>query len=391
MNEIELKTKKTALVLGGGGSRGAYEIGVWQALKELGIRTDMVYGTSVGAINAAMVAQGDVDRTAELWKEMETDMVFDMAPDAKPVDYVKEIVVNKGAGTGPLKGLLDKYVDETKVRNSGLEVGITAVSVPDFTAHYLRLKDIPEGKLIDFIMASASAFPALQAYEIDGDDYIDGGYCDAIPVGMALEDGAERVIAVDLSGFGIMNKENLEKAPDLTYIKSREDLGFQFLFDRENTQRIMKLGYFDCLKAFGVLDGNYLSFAKGAFDRTTMKMADDVGEIFRLDSMIIYTRQVFMERITEAVNSDIRNVNKLNKLVSLKTLKEMVAFAEEEKLSEDIKDTKAEKLLCYAAAEDMRKNGSRSIFMTRTASRMIPKIISAAKFLVKYQLEGTEE
>ncbi|MBQ6088299.1 MAG: patatin-like phospholipase family protein, partial [Firmicutes bacterium] len=50
-----MKNKKTALVLGGGGSRGAYQIGVWQALKELGIRIDMVYGTSVGAINAAMV------------------------------------------------------------------------------------------------------------------------------------------------------------------------------------------------------------------------------------------------------------------------------------------------------------------------------------------------
>ena len=156
--------KKTALVLGGGGSRGAYEIGVWQALKALGIRIDMVYGTSVGAINAAMVAQGDVDLTAELWKELETDMVFDMAPNSKPTDYVKEIVVNQGAGTGPLHGMLEKYVDEEKVRASGMGFGITAVSVPDMTPHYMRLKDIPEGKLVDYVMASASAFPALHAY-----------------------------------------------------------------------------------------------------------------------------------------------------------------------------------------------------------------------------------
>ena len=126
---MKKEKKKTALVLGGGGSRGAYEIGVWQALKALGIRIDMVYGTSVGAINAAMVAQGDVDLTAELWKELETDMVFDMAPDSKPVDYVKEIVVNQGAGTGPLHSMLEKYVDEKKVRDSGMDFGITAVSV----------------------------------------------------------------------------------------------------------------------------------------------------------------------------------------------------------------------------------------------------------------------
>ena len=51
---MKSKKKKTALVLGGGGSRGAYEAGVWQALTELGIEIDIVTGTSVGAINAAL-------------------------------------------------------------------------------------------------------------------------------------------------------------------------------------------------------------------------------------------------------------------------------------------------------------------------------------------------
>ena len=49
--------KKTALVLSGGGARGAYEAGAWQALTELGIKIDIITGTSVGAITAAMVAQ----------------------------------------------------------------------------------------------------------------------------------------------------------------------------------------------------------------------------------------------------------------------------------------------------------------------------------------------
>ena len=58
---------KRALVLSGGGSRGAYEIGAWQALAELGVRLHAVYGTSIGAINAALVAQGDLDLAKELW------------------------------------------------------------------------------------------------------------------------------------------------------------------------------------------------------------------------------------------------------------------------------------------------------------------------------------
>ncbi|MBP3759015.1 MAG: patatin-like phospholipase family protein [Firmicutes bacterium] len=386
MKKEKVSKKKTALVLGGGGSRGAYEIGVWQALKALGIKIDMVYGTSVGAINAAMVAQGDLDLTAELWKELETDMVFDMAPDSKPTDYVKEIVVNQGAGTGPLHGMLTKYVDEEKVRNSGMDFGITAVSVPEMGAHYMRLRDIPEGKLVDYVMASASAFPALHSYKIDGKDFIDGGYADVLPAGMAIEDGATDVIAVDLSGYGIVKKEPLEKAENLVYIKSGEDLGFQFIFDKDNTLRIMKLGYLDCLKAYGVIDGKNLAFAKGAFDKNTLKMADDLGKIFRMDSLIIYTEPVFMERLGEIIAEDEESADKLSALTSIKSLKEFMKIAEDEKLRTDIRDTKAEKLLCYAAAEDIKKNGQKSMFLRRAAVQLIPGIVNGAKFLVKYEL-----
>ena len=55
-----------ALVLSGGGSRGAYEIGAWQALEELGVKFDGVYGTSIGAMNAALVAQGDLNAACAL-------------------------------------------------------------------------------------------------------------------------------------------------------------------------------------------------------------------------------------------------------------------------------------------------------------------------------------
>ena len=63
---MKISEKKTALVLSGGGSRGAYEAGAWQALTELGIRIDIVTGTSVGAINGAMVAQGDLEHDSSL-------------------------------------------------------------------------------------------------------------------------------------------------------------------------------------------------------------------------------------------------------------------------------------------------------------------------------------
>ena len=70
--------KKNAFVLSGGGSRGAYELGVWQALRELGIPIHIAAGTSVGALNGAMVAQDDFELAVRLWNELETHMVFDL-------------------------------------------------------------------------------------------------------------------------------------------------------------------------------------------------------------------------------------------------------------------------------------------------------------------------
>ena len=67
---------KRALVLSGGGSRGAYECGAWQALKEMNIRLDAVYGTSIGAINAALVAQGDLDRCVRLWNTITLNQII---------------------------------------------------------------------------------------------------------------------------------------------------------------------------------------------------------------------------------------------------------------------------------------------------------------------------
>ena len=223
--------KKTALVLSGGGARGAYEAGVWQALTELGIKIDIITGTSVGAINAAMVAQGELDLACSLWKEMETHMVFDVPEGSQPFEYAKEIVFHHGAGTSGLKALMEKYIDEEKVRQSPMEFGITAVSLPNFKPHLLFKEDIPQGKMRDFIMASASAFPAIHSYPIDGTEYIDGGYADVLPMDMALSKNPTHVIAVNLRGIGIIDQEAVMSAPNLVWIETPWDLGLQFIFD----------------------------------------------------------------------------------------------------------------------------------------------------------------
>ena len=58
---------KTGIALAGGGSKGSYQIGVWKALRELGIDYDIVTGTSIGAINGALMVMGDFERAERLW------------------------------------------------------------------------------------------------------------------------------------------------------------------------------------------------------------------------------------------------------------------------------------------------------------------------------------
>ena len=79
-----------AIVLAGGGSKGAYEIGVWKALRKLHISYDIVTGTSVGALNAALMVQKDYLRAMLLWHNLKSDMVYDSTMDIKAnKDFIK--------------------------------------------------------------------------------------------------------------------------------------------------------------------------------------------------------------------------------------------------------------------------------------------------------------
>ena len=123
--------RKRALVLGGGGARGAYEIGVWQALREIGWQFDIVTGTSVGSINGAIFATGDFETAEEVWNSLDTGMVFSVDVD-EPLDLKSKTnlifkslardLIKTGGGDGKrLRALLERYIDEKKVRESEVE------------------------------------------------------------------------------------------------------------------------------------------------------------------------------------------------------------------------------------------------------------------------------
>lgn len=380
--------KKSALVLSGGGSRGGYEIGVWQALRELEIPIDIVTGASVGALNGAMVAQDDFQSASELWKELETHMLFDLDEKEEnkfsfdfeiggmnaneALAYAKEILLRGGAGTSGLEKLIARYIDEDKIRRSPVEFGIVTVELPVMKPHYLFTEDIPKGRLADYILASAACFPAVQAREIDGVRFVDGGYVDVMPVEMSLEKGADSIIAVYLEAAGFMRKDSLkfaeETASKLTLIKSNWDLGNFLIFDSGNSRRIMRLGYLDAMKAFSAFDGHKYTFSKGELTSHQLAGAEAAAEFFELSPEPIYSEKTLRGALAQAVSqtpspelSDIRTIEEALQKLSRKTL------------------------ILYIAKE-LKEKEADSIFAGRGAFKLLKEEIQAANYLLRYVL-----
>ncbi|WP_312640852.1 patatin-like phospholipase family protein [Hydrogenoanaerobacterium sp.] len=267
---------KTALVLAGGGSRGSYELGVWQALREMDITIDIVTGTSIGAINGSLIAQGDYETAVALWDKIETSHVFDVQVDEqqsvrqKVVQtyraFVRNFIKSGGTDSNPLKETLSAYFDEDRIRSSPIDFGVVTMEMDSRKSHELFKNEMPKGKMIDYILASASIYPAIKPYVIDGVRYVDGAYYDNLPVKMALARGATSIIAVDLEAFGVVKKEELRLARQVKYIRSYWDLGPTLVFDRTTMRRNIRLGYLDALKAYGAYDGHAFTFITGFAD-----------------------------------------------------------------------------------------------------------------------------
>lgn len=374
-----MKKRKTALVLSGGGSRGGYQCGVWQALEELGIKIDIVVGVSVGAINGSMVVQGDSIKTANLWREMETDMIFDVEEELTLADVAKEMIRNQGVGSTGLQKLLHDYVDEDAIRQSSIDFGLQVVEVPSLKPHFLWKEEIPKGQLADFITASASVFPAIHAHKIGDKYYADGGYEDVCPAFMALEKGATDVIAVYLSALGRYRPDRLEQVPNLTMIKSKWDLGDVLKFDKVQSKKLIRLGYLDAMKTFDIFDGEYYTFVKGSFDKRTVKRADAIAKLFALDPLILYRRETFLEKLQEAVE-DIRH-----DVEALEHLDVTDATLSISKLGSLLKKVNKKTVVVFIA-DHIRTKGEESVFMKKYTGKIMKEEIEAAKFLVAEQL-----
>jgi NTE family protein len=186
----------TAFVLGGGGRWGAVEVGMIQALDEAGIEPDLILGTSIGAFNGAVIAdypgREGVDRLTGFWEEVTGADLFQTSF----FDRAKRVATLKPAlhESWELRSLLEKAIHpETRIEDLHVPFQCVAASIERSAEQWFT-----EGPLVDAVLAS-SAVPALfPPVEIDGEHYYDGGLVDSVPLGRAVQMGADVVYVLQV-------------------------------------------------------------------------------------------------------------------------------------------------------------------------------------------------
>lgn len=263
--------KINALVLAGGGSKGAYQVGAIKALKKLGYNFDIVTGTSIGALNGCMVAQGDYEELYKLWDNIKLN---DVVSGIKEIDFkFEEIVNNKnmilsffkkyiqdsGADISPFKKMIETLFDAKKLEKSKIDFFAVAVSYPNLKPVFIDKKMMLE-KGVDYLISSASCFPAFPIHKFENQSFIDGGYFDNLPINLALSNGANNIIVIDLNS-NVTHPRYLQ-TKFVEYIFPRFELGSFLDFDREVIDRNIRYGFNDVYKKFGMYDGFKYTFKK---------------------------------------------------------------------------------------------------------------------------------
>jgi NTE family protein len=180
----------TAFVLGGGGVLGAAEVGMLQALFEHGVRPDLIVGTSVGAINGALVAADPgpraVDELRALWEELASEHVF-----AGSVLARLGTLARTRTHLHPREPLRDLLLEHLPVRTfAELRIPFQCVAA---SIERAAERWFTEGALVEAVLASCAVPGLLPAVELDGEHYLDGGLVHSIPVGRAVALGADTI------------------------------------------------------------------------------------------------------------------------------------------------------------------------------------------------------
>jgi NTE family protein len=187
---------RTAFVLGGGGLLGAVEVGMLRALAEAGIEPDIILGTSVGALNGALVAAdpgpGVIDRLLNLWESAAAGKEVYGDGAVRQVTRAMRTRTHLHSAK-PLRQLLQQELGDLTFDQLAIPFQCCAASIERAAEHWFT-----EGRVVDAVMASAAVPGLLRPARVGNEHYLDGGIVNSIPVGRAVEVGADRIFVLQV-------------------------------------------------------------------------------------------------------------------------------------------------------------------------------------------------
>ena len=213
---------QVVLVLQGGGALGAYQVGVYEALHDAGIEPEWVIGTSIGAINAALIAGNPIERRMDslnaFWRHVETpatvpgpldwlgmgNMVANMTTVVRgiPAFFEPNLAALRGTratvgvekasyySTQPLRRTLAELVDFASLEGGKTRLTVGAVNACSGAMRYFDSRE--ESLSVEHVMASGALPPAFPAVRINGEPYWDGGIYSNTPIEAVLDDKPRR-------------------------------------------------------------------------------------------------------------------------------------------------------------------------------------------------------
>jgi NTE family protein len=183
------------VVLGGGGLLGAVQVGMMRALEEARVHPDLVLGTSIGAINGAVLAASPPGEAAErlerLWRSPDTLAVFQTGT----VSRLRELARTGTAvhSPQPLRDALTAQLGTRRIEDLPVPFQCCAARIEDAAEEWFV-----DGPVVDAVLASSAVPGLLPPVERDGHHYLDGGLVNSIPLGRAVELGARRVFVLQV-------------------------------------------------------------------------------------------------------------------------------------------------------------------------------------------------
>ncbi len=264
------------LSLEGGGARGAYQAGAIKAFKEKGIEFSGVVGTSIGSINGAMIAQGEIDELYSIWENISLEKVFNVKE--VKLSKIAEIIKDGGVDISLAQKILDENINEEKIRARKVDFGIVTFSLTEMKPVEIFIQDIPKGQLKDYLLAS-SALPHFKLDKLHGIKYLDGGVYNSLPTDLLINKGYKDIWEIRLNSFGRRKTLDLEgKDINLNFVEPKETLSGYLDFSNETARKQLKIGYYDAIKKIDGLTGNFFYLYRESNDDFFLELLKKVPQ-----------------------------------------------------------------------------------------------------------------